>query len=194
MKTRALIALWLLITSWSPQQETSRATYLNGEAVAFEIAPPAVKDKSAGFGPWKLGAQVAESKPHDGRLNLYIAIPGDDFQSADDAQSLYDHNRVINMAPPEKENVVYDVYWALALEPHVNRDFHSESELLEAAQKRFLPGDLYEIRDAPAADFMREMLKLDSLDDLKPFRRRDGTLPTLIILPAGYAVRGSALR
>lgn len=190
---RALTALWLLITLWLPQSDGGR-TYLNGEAVAFEMAPPAGKEKPASVGPWKLGARVAESKPHDGRLNLYIVVPGDDFQSADETQSLFDHNRVINMAPREDATADYDVYWAVALEPHLQRDFHSESELLAAAQKRFLPGDLFEISDAPAAPFLKQVLKMDSLPDLKPFRRKDGTLPTMIIVPAGFAVRGGVTR
>lgn len=194
MKTRALAALWLLIVPWLLQQETSRTTYLNGEAVEFAIQPPADKEKAASIGPWRLGARIAESKPHDGRLNLYIILPGDDFLSAEEAQSAYDHNRVINMAPHEGESADFDVYWALALEPHVNRDFHSETELLEAAQRRFRPGDLYEIGDAPAADFMKQALKMDSLADLEKFRRRDRSLPTLIIVPAGFAVRGTVMR
>lgn len=194
MKTRAVVALGVLVLPGVAWQDGARSTYLNGEPVVFAIAPAATKEKPAGFGPWKLGARVAESKPHDGRLNLYIVIPGDDFQSSDEAQALFDHNRVINMATAEGESKDFDVYWALALEPHVNRDFHSESELLEAAQERFLPGDLYEIGDAPAADFLKQVLKMDSLGDLERFRRKDRTLPTLVILPAGFAVRGSVTR
>jgi hypothetical protein len=172
-------------------QEPSRPTYLNGEPVALTLAQPSGKDKLAAIGPWRLGAKVGAEKPRDGRLNLYIVVPGDDFQSAEEALSLYDHNRVINLAPKETAAAEYDVYWAVALEPHLNRDFHAESELLDAAQQRFLPGDLFTLSDAPGAGFLREVLGISSLDDLKRFRRKDGTLPLLVIVPAGFVVRGA---
>lgn len=185
------LAAMALVMWMPPPQESSKATYLNGEPVGFEMVQPAGKAKAAGFGPWKLGAKVVESKPHDTRLNLYIVVPGDDFQSDSDAAGLFDHNRVINMPPREKTAADFDVYWAIALEPHVNQDFHSEGDLLEAAQKRFIPGDLFEVKDAPGAGFLREVLHIDSLAGLKPYRRKDGSLPTVLLVPAGFAVRGS---
>ncbi len=172
-------------------QEGARTTYLNGEAVAFELAQPAAKEKPASFGPWKLGAKVSESKPHDTRLNLYIVVPGDDFQSESDAAAIYDHNRVINMAPKESGTAEFDVYWAIALEPHLNQDFRDEADLLAAVQKRFIPGDLFEVRDAPGAGFLREILHIDTLEDLQPYRRKDGSLPVVLLVPARFAVRGS---
>lgn len=176
---------------WLPLQEPGKAIYLNGEPVALAIVQPTVREKAVGFGPWKLGAKVIESKPHDNRLNLYIVVPGDDFQSDNEALALYDHNRVINIVPKENAVSEFDVYWAVALEPHLNRDFHSETELLAAAQRRFVPGDLFEVTDAPGAAFLRETLHIDSLHDLKPYRHKDGALPTMLIIPAGFAVRAS---
>ena len=177
--------------SWLPMQESNRATYLNGGPVGFEIVQPTGKEESVGFGPWKLGAKVGESKPHDTRLNLYIVVPGDDFQSDNEASSLYDHDRVINMAPKEKGAADFDVYWAIVLEPHLTKDFHGEAELLAAAQKRFVPGVLFEVRDAPGAVFLKEVLHIDSLEELKPHRRKDGSLPMVLLVPAGFAVRVS---
>ena len=190
MKIPAVTAAALLIAAWLPMQEAAKSTYLNGEPVAFAIVQAAGKEKTVSVGPWKLGAKVGESKPHDTRLNLYIIIPGDDFQSENESASLYDHNRVINMPPKEGGQAEFDVYWAVALEPHLNRDFHSEAELLAAAQKRFIPGDLFEVRDAPGAGFMREVLQIDTLAELKPYRRKDGSLPAILLVPAGFAVRG----
>lgn len=190
MKTFLVAATALLSVPWLPMQESSKTTYLNDEPVALELVQPVGKEKLASMGPWKLGAKVGESKPHDTRLNLYIVLPGDDYQSESDAAALFDHNRVINIAPKESGSE-FDVYWAVALEPHLNRSFRNEADLLAAAQKRFLPGDLFQITDAPAASFMREVLGMDSMDDLKPHRRKDGSLPTLLIIPARFAVRGS---
>ncbi|MEO5936509.1 MAG: hypothetical protein ABIP81_04785 [Terriglobales bacterium] len=187
-----MTAAAMALAAWMQQpQEASRRTYLNGEPVAFEIAQTSSKEKPAAFGPWKLGAKVVESKPHDTRLNLYMVVPGDDFQSDSDAASIYAHNRVINMAPKEKGSAEFDVYWAIALEPHLNEDFHSEGDLLEAARRRFIPGDLFEVKDAPGAGFLREVLRIDTLEELKPYRRKDGSLPTVLLVPAGFAVRGS---
>lgn len=183
----AATAMAMLV--WMPLQEPSKTAYLNGEPVPLQVAQPSGKEKPVGFGPWKLGAKVGESKPHDTRLNLYIVVPGDDYQSESESASLYDHNRVINLAPKEDGTAEFDVYWAVALEPHLNQDFHSEAELLAAAQRRFLPGDLYDIKDAPGAGFLREVLQIDSLADLRPHRRKDGSLPMVLILPARFAVR-----
>lgn len=192
MKIPAVTAAAVTLLAWLPMQESAKSTYLNGDPVAFEIVPALGKEKSATVGPWRLGAKVGESKPHDNRLNLYIVVPGDDFQSENDNTALYDHNRVINMVPKEGGEAEFDVYWAVALEPHLTRDFHSEAELLAAAQRRFVPGDLFEVKDAPGAAFMREVLLIDSLAELQPQRRKDGSLPTVLILPAGFAIRGSA--
>jgi len=191
MKNLPVSVIAMALAIWIPQAHAPGQTYLNGEPVRFEIVQPVGKEKAAGFGPWKLGAKIVESKPHDTRLNLYIVVPGDDFQADSDAGSVFDHNRVINMAPREKVSADFDVYWAIALEPHVNQDFHSEGELLEAAQKRFIPGDLFEVKDAPGAGFLREVLRIDSLTGLRPYRRKDGSLPAVLLVPAGFAVRGS---
>ena len=192
MKSLPVMAAMFALLWQPPMQEPSSAIYLNGEPVALAMVPAAGKEKSATFGPWKLGLKVVESKPHDNRLNLYIVVPGDDFQSDNEAFSLYDHNRVINMVPKEHGPAEFDVYWAVALEPHLNRDFHSETELLAAAQRHFVPGDLFDVKDAPGAAFLKEMLHIDTVDGLKPYRRqKDGALPTIVIIPAGFAVRGS---
>jgi hypothetical protein len=187
----SLAASGLALFSSLTPQETGKTAYLNGDPVELEITQPGSKEKPGGFGPWKLGAKVGESKPHDTRLNLYIVVPGDDFFSESPPASHYNHNRVINMAPKENDAADFDVYWAIALEPHLYRDFQSESDLLTAAQKRFIPGDLFALDDAPGAAVLRSVLHFDTLADLKPYRRKDGSLPQLLILPARFAVRAS---
>lgn len=190
MKMAAVAAATLMFAG-PLAQEPARPTYLNGEPVDFVIAQPAAKEKAATVGPWKLGARAGESKLHDRRLNLYIVIPGDDFRAESEAQAIYDHNRVISMRPKDDGEAEYDVWWAIALEPRLYKDFRSEDELLAAAQKRFRPGDLFEVKDAPGAGFLREVLKIDTLAELRMHGRRDGTLPQMLIVPAGFAVRGS---
>ena len=193
MKVLPVVAVAMALMSSLTLQETAKTAYLNGTPVSFDIVQPARKDKPVGFGPWKLGAKVGESKPHDTRLNLYVVVPGDEFFLESEPGSHYNHNRVINMAPKENDAADFDVYWAIAIEPHLSADFQSESEILAAAQRRFIPNDLFEIGDAPGAAVLREVLHIRSLADLKPYRHRDGSLPQLLIVPARFAVRGSIL-
>jgi len=71
-------------------------------------------------------------------------------------------------------------------------DFRSEQELVMAAQSGFFPPDLLEFNDLPAEGFLRVQMKVRSLGDVARFRRKDGTLPRLLITPAGYAILGSS--
>jgi hypothetical protein len=68
----------------------------------------------------------------------------------------------------------------------------SERELLLAKHQTFRPATLFEFKDVPAHALMAERLGIKSMADLKRFRRKDGTLPRLLILPARLAVRATA--
>ena len=142
--------------------------------------------KPVTVGPWKLGPRVLDPKPRDKRLNLYIVAPGTQYrlEAADD----FDHNAIINALPEAGKSREFDVYWALVLDPRLHTDFRSERDLIIAAQASFTPGDLFEFSDAPAEAFLRGALKLDSLEDLQPYRNRNHTLPRVIIVPAGFAI------
>jgi len=59
-----------------------------------------------------------------------------------------------------------------------------------SAQQEFTPGDLFEFDDIPGAAFLR-FLGISSLRDLEQYRRPNGKLPQLIIVPAGFAVRAT---
>jgi hypothetical protein len=72
-------------------------------------------------------------------------------------------------------------------------DLRSERELLVAKHDTFRPADLFDIRDVPAHALMAERVGIKTMADLKRFRRRDGSLPRLLILPARLAVRASAV-
>lgn len=150
------------------------------------------------LGPWRFGRRVNTakvgdpSKPHDKRLNLYIVLPGRQFSSADDPQ--FDHNLVINAKPAAEADSEFDVYYAVFLDPRHVTDVRRERDIILAAQTHFMPGDLFEFNDVPAAEMLRRQLQWNDMRDLRPYRRRDGALPRLLILPvnAVLRVRGEA--
>ncbi|MDP9268347.1 MAG: hypothetical protein M3P27_08505 [Acidobacteriota bacterium] len=142
------------------------------------------------LGPWRLGTRVLDTKPRDQRLNLYIVAPGTQYHL--DGAEDFDHNAIINALPEPGKSREYDVYWALVLDPHLHTDFRNERDLIVAAQASFVPGDLFEFEDVPAAAFLRNFLKLGSLEDLQRYRRKNRALPRVIIVPAGLAITAAA--
>lgn len=146
--------------------------------------------KPVTVGPWRLGARVGDAKPRDKRLNLYLVAPGTQYHL--DGSEAYDHNAIVNALPEEGKSREYDVYWALVLDPGLKADFRNERDVILAAQATFVPGDLFEFDDVPTDFLLRTYLKIDSLEGFARFRRRDGTLPRLIIVPAGFAILASA--
>lgn len=166
------------------------SAYYGGERVPFKVAEPSNRGAQLRVGPWLLGVRAADSKPRDRRRNLYVVFPGSQHRAP--GWPDYDHNCVLSDLPATEEPVEWDVYWAVVLDPTLHDDFRSEQELVLAAQSEFVPPDLLEFNDLPAEGFLRVQMKVRSLDDLARFRRKDGTLPRLVITPAGYAVRGSS--
>src|SRR5258707_56412 len=61
-----------------------------------------------------------------------------------------------------------------------------------AKHQTFRPATLIDFKDIPSHALMAERLSIKSMADLKPYRRRDGSLPQLLILPAHLAVRATA--
>lgn len=134
-----------------------------------------------------LGALVRR-KPDDHRPNLYVVAPGQQHHGPDGT----DFNLVVNELAESRSPVVWDVYWALVLDPALETSFTGERELLIAAQDGFLPEESEAFERLPAAGFLREYLHIDSVAGLSSYRREDGMLPRVIIVPAGMAVRASA--
>ena len=169
--------------------EPVKTTYFQGTTVAFtpESLPGT---RQARVGPWLFGTRVGDRKPRDKRLNAYLVSPGEQHHS--ESAPEFDHNLVINVLPAEGVTREFDVFFAIVLDPHLREDIRDERTLLFAAQERFIPGDLYEVEDAPGEPFLRNLLHVDSLEGLRQYRDHEGSLPRLVVVPAGFAIRATA--
>jgi hypothetical protein len=187
----AVNAVLLLALAATAQQRRSQidSAYFEGKLVKFSIPPLEKGQRGFSLGPWQFGARIADPKPRDKRLNLYLVAPGRQHEAEGFDQ--FDHNDVLNALPEAGKVVEWDVFWAVVLDPKLKADLRNEHDLLEHAQRRFVPGDLFEFDDIPGREFLREFLKIDSLAGLEKHRGRDRSLPRLIIVPAGFAVRAS---
>jgi hypothetical protein len=164
------------------------AAYYDGAAIVFTPAVTASRSV-AGLGPWVFGTRLSEDKPLDKRLNLYVVIPGKQHQSPSGAE--YDHNLVVNTITGDKIRE-WDIYWCFRIDPSLNDDLWSEHDLIVAAQQFFKPADLFDMEDIPGRAALAEKAGLHTLADLKHFRRRDGSLPRLLIIPARQAISATA--
>ena len=175
-------------------RETARiqidSAYYKGETVPFKVVDTGSRRSQLHVGPWLLGVRAADSTPRDRRRNLYVVFPGSQHRAPGWGE--YDHNCVLSDLPTSDEPVEWDVYWAVVLDPNLHEEFRSEQELVLAAQSGFLPPDLLEFTDVPSEGFLRSQMRIRSLTELARFRRKDGTLPRLLITPARYAVQGKA--
>jgi hypothetical protein len=163
--------------------------YHDGEKIVFSPETTGTR-RMATFGPWNLGERLAEGKPRDQRLNLYLVVPGGQYRSA--AQPEFDHNRVVNKYTIDGKPREWDIFYCFVLDPTLNGDLRSESDLLMAAHQTFRPAALFEVSDFPASVALRQKLAVNSMADLRRYRRRNGTLPRVIIVPAQLAVRATA--
>src|ERR1043166_872367 len=165
------------------------SVYHDGDDLIF--TPEATgTHRLASVGPWNLGERVAEDKPIDKRLNLYFVAPGLQYRTP--GKPDYDHNLIVNKYTVDGKPRDWDVFWCFILEPALRADLRSERELLIAKHQTFRPADLFEFKDVPSHALMAERISVKSMADLKRFRRKDGTLPRLLILPAHLAVRATA--
>ncbi|HKF21233.1 MAG TPA: hypothetical protein VKE93_06665 [Candidatus Angelobacter sp.] len=148
----------------------------------------------ARLGPWTLGERLSASDEtlRDKRLNLYVVFPGGQYRSA--ARPEYDHNLVVNKYTVDGKPREWDIFWCFALDSTLPLDLRSERDLLVAAHQTFRPGDRFAVQLLPANAVMKERLSVNKVDDLKRFRRKDGSLPRLLIVPAHLAVRATAER
>jgi hypothetical protein len=171
------------------QDRQIRSAWLNGRRVEFQLAPVPAGQRTLEIGPWYFGERVLYPTPRDRRLNLYLVSPG--VQHRASGHEAYDHNDVINDLPVQGKPMEWDVYWAVVLDPGLDQDFRSESQLLLATQREFHPHTPFEFDAIPGVGFLRNVLNLRSLQDLDKYRRPSGNLPQVLIVPAGFAVRAS---
>jgi len=148
------------------------------------------KHRLASVGPWNLGERVAEDKPVDKRLNLYFVAPGMQYRAP--GKSEYDHNLVVNKYTVDGKPREWDIFWCFILDPALRPDLRSERELLLGKHQTFRTATLFEFKDIPSHALMAERLSIKSMADLRRFRRADGSLPRLLIVPARLAVRATA--
>lgn len=164
--------------------------YLNGKLVRWIATSGGPRQKLLHAGPWLIGARNND-KPRDGRLNVYLVAPGTQWHSEKAPQ--FDHNLVINALPKDPDSgAEWDVYLAVVLDPTLNIDVRSERDLILARQQSFTPADDYSFDNIPGAAFLREFLKFQAVSDLEGFRRRDGSLPRLVLVPIKAMIRATA--
>jgi hypothetical protein len=164
--------------------------YLDGKLVRWIPTSGGPRQKLLHAGPWLIGARNND-KPRDGRLNVYLVAPGTQWHSEKAPQ--FDHNLVINALPKDPEgSAEWDVYVAVVLDPTLEVDVRSERDLILARQQSFTPADDYTFDKIPGAAFLREFLKFQAVSDLEGFRRRDGSLPRLVLVPIKAMVRAAA--
>lgn len=185
----ALFTAGFGFTGAAPTPPKPFTAYHNGAAIVFTPEVTGTQ-RLATFGPWNLGERLSEGKPLDNRLNLYVVVPGTQYRSA--AHPEYDHNRVVNKYTVDGKAREWDVFYCFIVDSSLPADFRSEGDLLVAAHQTFRPGELFEVSDIPASEMMAEKLGVNSLSQLRKYRRKNGTLPRMLIVPAHLAVRGTA--
>jgi len=163
--------------------------YHDGAKIVFSPETTGTR-RMATFGPWNLGERLAEGKPRDARLNLYLVVPGAQYRSP--AQPEFDHTRVVNKYTIDGKPREWDIFYCFVLDPAMTGDMRSEQDLLMAAHQTFRPPALFEASDFPSSAALRQKLGVNSMADLRRFRRKNGTLPRVIIVPAQLAVRATA--
>jgi hypothetical protein len=121
---------------------------------------------------------------------LYVVCPGTQYPGGE--EGTFGFSVVLNSLPRSEEAVNWDVYWAIVLDPALDTSFQSERDLLLATQDAFESGDELDLEEIPGAALLREKLHIASMSDLVSFRRPDGTLPRLLIVPSHLVIRAGA--
>jgi hypothetical protein len=177
-----------------PSPDTSvstRPVFFDGRPVQLVFARVRHPKAAFKFGPWELEAYVSRDKPRDPHPNLYIVAPGDQYTS--EQTPAFDHTEIISTLPVKTEQREWDVYWAVVLDPALRETFHSERQLILATQNGFSVPTDFDLEQVPGIAFLRQFLKVQTLEDMERFQRPDGTLPRLIIVPAGLSIKATAV-
>lgn len=168
-------------------------TFHDGEDIIFTPESTGT-NREARLGPWDFGERLSPSdeNPRDKRLNLYVVVPGDQYRSP--AHPEYNHNLVVNKYTVDGKPREWDIFWCLALDPSLKGNLRGERELLMSAHDTFHLPENFEAGQLPAGAVLKEKLSVTGIDSLKRFRRKDGSLPRMLIVPARLALRATAAR
>jgi hypothetical protein len=179
--------------------------FYDGAVVSF-VPTGAKNGADLVLGDEILGALSSNQRPQDHRPNLYVLAPGiQEHSPGAGASGRLSFNLILSSLPATEQAVEWDVYWAITLDPELHipsthptyvpaarAEISSERELILAAQEGFVPAEHLEFGEIPGAAMLRECLHINSLAGLEQFRRPDGSLPRLIIVPSHLVVRASA--
>lgn len=183
-----ILAAMVGLAAMGPNASRPMAAYYDGVGIVFTPAASSSRT-AASLGPWVFGPRLSEDKPLDKRLNLYVVIPGKQHQLAGGPE--YDHDLVVNALTNDKVRE-WDIYWCFRIDPSLNDDLRGEHDLILAAQQFFKPADLFDVEDIPGRAVLAEKAGVHALADLQRFRRKDGSLPRMLIVPARQAVSATA--
>jgi len=161
--------------------------YFAGRPVKFQSPPDGKATRALVVGPWNLGDKVSPGN-NDMRPNLYFVFPGTQHRA--DGRPDFDNNAVLSAVPKEASN--FDVYWVVVLDPTVEQDFTSEQQIIVATQATFDPPENFPFEQIPSAGFLRTFLKVNDIAGLERFKRPDGDLPRVAIVPAKITVKALA--
>jgi hypothetical protein len=186
-----IAAAGLTVTGFAGQPVKPLVVYHDGSPILFTPKTTGTL-RMAKVGRWDLGERLRDEKLREKRLNLYVVFPGGQYQSR--LHPRYNHNLVINKYTLNGRPREWDVFWCLVLDPSLLKDLRSERELLEATQQRFRPGHDLKFQQIPSHNLLADKLNVKSVRGLRRFRRKDGSLPRLLIIPAHLAVRAATTR
>lgn len=186
-----MVTAMLVLSGLASEKEKPFVVYHDRYPILFT---PQLTDSGseATVGHWDLGESLEDHKLRDTRLNLYVVFPGGQYRSF--LHSRYNHTLVINKYTVDGKPREWDVFWCLVLDPSLHGELRSERDLLVAANQKFHPAGNFEIHRVPAHAVMAEKLNVNSVDDLRRFRTKDGSLPRVLIVPAHMAVRATTAK
>ena len=158
--------------------------FFAGRAVKFQSPPEGKASRALVVGPWNFGDKVSPGN-NDMRPNLYFVFPGTQHRA--EGRPDFDNNAVLSAVPKDASN--FDVYWVVVLDPTVDQDFTSEQQIIVATQATFDPPENFPFEQIPSAGFLRTFLKVSDLAGLERFKRPDGDLPRVAIVPAKLTIK-----
>jgi hypothetical protein len=186
-----IVVTTVMLSGFARQQAKPLVVYHDGTRMLFTPQGTGTH-RLAKVGGWDLGERLRDEKLREKRLNLYVVFPGGQYRSM--LHRKYNHTLVINKYTVDGKARGWDVFWCLVLDPNLRTDLRSEHDLLEAAQQRFRPAKDFKIRRVPSHAAMAAELRVTNVKGLRRFRRKDGTLPRLLIIPAHVAVRATTTK